>query len=182
MRARPSDQYGGQIAGLTGRAPLVHFPPRQHRDRHIGASPPSPLEPRHRRRQVGQPPAGNRLFRARGAIRSVHPVWGQDPHWRGVNTTRSDEKFVLETSHSAATPRLRRLTSPVEHDAAYWEFAASRARWSRLFKLIQQSLIDDLLHSANPSPRVRRASILSTRSVDNSVDNSEPARSDCGEI
>lgn len=38
--------------------------------------------------------------------------------------TRSDDKFVLERGHSFDTPRLRRLTSPVEHDPAYWEFAA----------------------------------------------------------
>jgi len=41
------------------------------------------------------------------------------------NVTKSNEKFVLERGHSAVTPRLRRLTSPVEHDVAYWEFAAN---------------------------------------------------------
>jgi len=38
--------------------------------------------------------------------------------------TRSDDKLVLERDHSFAAPRLRRPTSPVEHDPAYWEFAA----------------------------------------------------------
>jgi ectoine hydroxylase len=42
---------------------------------------------------------------------------------RGV--TKPNEKFVLERGHSAATPRLRRLISPVEHHIAYWEFAAN---------------------------------------------------------
>jgi ectoine hydroxylase len=40
---------------------------------------------------------------------------------------KSGEKFVLETGHSAASPRLRRLTSPVEHHPAYWEFASNSA-------------------------------------------------------
>ena len=41
--------------------------------------------------------------------------------------TKSGEKFVLETGHSADSPRLRRLTSPVEHHPAYWEFASNSA-------------------------------------------------------
>lgn len=40
---------------------------------------------------------------------------------------KSDEKFVLEAGHSAASPRLRRLTSPVAHHPAYWEFASNSA-------------------------------------------------------
>ena len=36
----------------------------------------------------------------------------------------SDERFVLENGHSAATPRLRRLTSPVSHHPTFWDFAA----------------------------------------------------------
>lgn len=36
----------------------------------------------------------------------------------------NDGRFVLEDGHSPATPRLRRLTSPVTHHAAFWEFAA----------------------------------------------------------
>jgi ectoine hydroxylase-related dioxygenase (phytanoyl-CoA dioxygenase family) len=38
--------------------------------------------------------------------------------------TKSDAIFDLEASHTAEKPRLRRLTSPVEQDAAYWEFAS----------------------------------------------------------
>jgi ectoine hydroxylase-related dioxygenase (phytanoyl-CoA dioxygenase family) len=37
---------------------------------------------------------------------------------------KSDEMFDLETGHSAETPRLRRLTQPVEHHPDYWEFAS----------------------------------------------------------
>src|SRR5438128_790700 len=37
---------------------------------------------------------------------------------------RSDAVFDLETGHSAADPRLRRLTSPVDHHPDYWEFAS----------------------------------------------------------
>lgn len=38
--------------------------------------------------------------------------------------TQSDEIFDLEAEHSAESPRLRRITSPVEHHPLYWEFAA----------------------------------------------------------
>ncbi len=38
--------------------------------------------------------------------------------------TRSDSKFDLEPGHTAAAPRLRRLTQPVEHHELYWEFAS----------------------------------------------------------
>ena len=38
--------------------------------------------------------------------------------------SQSDAIFDLEPGHSAETPRLRRLSSPVEHDSAYWEFAS----------------------------------------------------------
>lgn len=38
--------------------------------------------------------------------------------------TRSDDKFDLEPGHTAAAPRLRRLTQPVEHHELYWEFAS----------------------------------------------------------
>ena len=38
--------------------------------------------------------------------------------------TRSDAIFDLEPNHTAENPRLRRLTSPVEQHAAYWEFAS----------------------------------------------------------
>jgi hypothetical protein len=36
--------------------------------------------------------------------------------------TKSDAVFDLEPGHSAATPRLRRLSSPVVHHPLYWEF------------------------------------------------------------
>ncbi len=38
--------------------------------------------------------------------------------------TVSDDKFDLESDHSAAAPRLRRLTQPVEHHPDYWRFAS----------------------------------------------------------
>ena len=41
------------------------------------------------------------------------------------NVSESDERFVLEDGHSAATPRLRRLTSPVTHHPTFWDFASS---------------------------------------------------------
>jgi ectoine hydroxylase-related dioxygenase (phytanoyl-CoA dioxygenase family) len=39
-------------------------------------------------------------------------------------TTANDARFVLEDGHSAATPRLRRLSSPVMHHPTFWEFAS----------------------------------------------------------
>ncbi|HEX3607424.1 MAG TPA: phytanoyl-CoA dioxygenase family protein [Candidatus Dormibacteraeota bacterium] len=39
--------------------------------------------------------------------------------------TRSDAVFDLEPGHSAGGPRLRRLTSPVDHHPAYWELAST---------------------------------------------------------
>jgi ectoine hydroxylase-related dioxygenase (phytanoyl-CoA dioxygenase family) len=39
--------------------------------------------------------------------------------------TRSDKVFDLEPGHTADAPRLRRLSSPVEHHPAYWEFASA---------------------------------------------------------
>ncbi len=36
----------------------------------------------------------------------------------------SDTRFILEDGHSADTPRLRRLVSPVTHHADFWAFAA----------------------------------------------------------
>jgi ectoine hydroxylase-related dioxygenase (phytanoyl-CoA dioxygenase family) len=38
--------------------------------------------------------------------------------------TQSDAVFDLEPGHSPESPRLRRLSSPVEHHPLYWEFAA----------------------------------------------------------
>jgi ectoine hydroxylase-related dioxygenase (phytanoyl-CoA dioxygenase family) len=37
----------------------------------------------------------------------------------------SDDKFDLEDGHSPDTPRLRRLTQPVEHHPTYWELASN---------------------------------------------------------
>ncbi|MCZ6887804.1 MAG: phytanoyl-CoA dioxygenase family protein [Gammaproteobacteria bacterium] len=36
-----------------------------------------------------------------------------------------DKRFDLEPDHTAATPRIRRLNSPVDVDGLYWEFAAT---------------------------------------------------------
>ena len=38
--------------------------------------------------------------------------------------TESDSCFVLESGHSSASPRLRRLSSPVTHHADFWAFAS----------------------------------------------------------
>ena len=43
---------------------------------------------------------------------------------RSRSLTTSDPVFDLEPGHSANEPRLRRLTSPVDQDPAYWEFAS----------------------------------------------------------
>ncbi|MBM3491169.1 MAG: phytanoyl-CoA dioxygenase family protein [Alphaproteobacteria bacterium] len=43
---------------------------------------------------------------------------------RSRANAKSDGVFDLEPGHSAAGPRLRRLTSPVSHHPVYWEFAA----------------------------------------------------------
>ncbi len=43
---------------------------------------------------------------------------------RSRSVTTSDAVFDLEPGHSANEPRLRRLSSPVDHDPAYWEFAS----------------------------------------------------------
>jgi len=39
--------------------------------------------------------------------------------------SRSDQVFDLEPGHTAESPRLRRLTSPVEHHPLYWELAST---------------------------------------------------------
>ena len=41
---------------------------------------------------------------------------------RGLD--KSDAIFDLEPGHTAGAPRLRRLSSPVEHDEVFWQFAA----------------------------------------------------------
>ncbi|HXH05976.1 MAG TPA: phytanoyl-CoA dioxygenase family protein [Vicinamibacterales bacterium] len=38
--------------------------------------------------------------------------------------TASDDAFILEEGHTAASPRLRRLTNPVIHHKTFWEFAS----------------------------------------------------------
>ena len=43
---------------------------------------------------------------------------------RARSVTQSNDVFILEEGHSAATPRLRRLTNPVTHHPVYWEFAS----------------------------------------------------------
>ena len=43
---------------------------------------------------------------------------------RSRDITESDAVWDLEPDHSADSPRLRRLTSPVEQHPAYWEFAS----------------------------------------------------------
>ena len=43
---------------------------------------------------------------------------------RSRSLTKSDAIFDLEPSHSAESPRLRRLTSPVEQHPVYWELAS----------------------------------------------------------
>ncbi len=44
---------------------------------------------------------------------------------RGRSLTQSDAVFDLEPGHTAENPRLRRLTSPVDHHPAYWEYGAA---------------------------------------------------------
>jgi hypothetical protein len=39
--------------------------------------------------------------------------------------TRSDAKFDIETGHSAAAPRLRRLCQPVAHHPTFWELTSN---------------------------------------------------------
>ncbi len=43
---------------------------------------------------------------------------------RSRSLTESDGIFDLEPGHTVDHPRLRRLSSPVEHHPAYWEFAS----------------------------------------------------------
>lgn len=42
---------------------------------------------------------------------------------RSRKIAKSDGIFDLEPGHGSDTPRLRRLSSPVEHDERYWKFA-----------------------------------------------------------
>lgn len=43
---------------------------------------------------------------------------------RSRSITKSDTVFDLEPDHSAANPRLRRVSSPVDQDQAFWDYAA----------------------------------------------------------
>ncbi len=43
---------------------------------------------------------------------------------RSRTLTKSDAVFDLENGHTADSPRLRRLSSPVEHHPVYWEYAS----------------------------------------------------------
>lgn len=40
--------------------------------------------------------------------------------------TKPDKVFDIDAGHSAERPKLRRLSSPVDQDPTYWEFASSR--------------------------------------------------------
>src|ERR1700733_5834353 len=44
---------------------------------------------------------------------------------KSKNVAKSDKVFDLDAGHSAERPKLRRLSSPVDQDATYWEFASS---------------------------------------------------------
>lgn len=43
---------------------------------------------------------------------------------RSRTVTKSDTVFDIDKGHTAEAPRLRRLSSPVDQHAAYWEFAS----------------------------------------------------------
>lgn len=44
---------------------------------------------------------------------------------RSRRLSENDGAFILEDGHSAHSPRLRRLTSPVSHHPTFWDFAAN---------------------------------------------------------
>ena len=44
---------------------------------------------------------------------------------RSREATEADSIFDLEPGHSSDEPRLRRVSSPVDHDPEYWEFAST---------------------------------------------------------
>jgi ectoine hydroxylase-related dioxygenase (phytanoyl-CoA dioxygenase family) len=46
---------------------------------------------------------------------------------RSRGMTESDAVIDIEKGHSAEAPRLRRVSSPVDHDPVYWEFASQSA-------------------------------------------------------
>ncbi|MBM3521777.1 MAG: phytanoyl-CoA dioxygenase family protein, partial [Alphaproteobacteria bacterium] len=41
------------------------------------------------------------------------------------SVTRSDAKWDLEAGHSAARPRLRRLSAPCDHHPGYWDYVST---------------------------------------------------------
>jgi ectoine hydroxylase len=43
---------------------------------------------------------------------------------RSRTVTRSDGQYILEDGHSAEAPRLKRLSSPVDHHPVFWEFTS----------------------------------------------------------
>ena len=53
-------------------------------------------------------------------LRGVTAEWVE----RSRSIEKSDAVFDLEPGHTSATPRLRRLSSPVQHDERYWKFAS----------------------------------------------------------
>jgi len=44
---------------------------------------------------------------------------------RGRAIAQSDGAFIVEEGHSADAPRLKRLSSPIDHHPTFWEFARS---------------------------------------------------------
>ena len=56
------------------------------------------------------------------ALTRLHEVTAEMVE-RSRRLTRSDNVFDLEPTHTAESPRLRRLSSPVVHHPYYWEFA-----------------------------------------------------------
>ena len=60
-------------------------------------------------------------------LRTVFAGWVEESRRHNDdfgNTLDGRARFDLEPGHSADSPRLRRLSSPVDHDPAYWELAS----------------------------------------------------------
>ena len=53
-------------------------------------------------------------------LRGVTAEWVE----RSRSIEKSDAVFDLEPGHTSVNPRLRRLSSPVQHDERYWKFAS----------------------------------------------------------
>ena len=45
---------------------------------------------------------------------------------KSKSVTKSDTVFDVDNGHTAENPKLRRLSSPVDQDPTYWDFAASQ--------------------------------------------------------